>query len=119
VHDNVGILAPAQDGIVLDLDVARAARGFVFVDHRDSSLIVFIKGSGAVLWVAQLEEDRSQVQSNLTCLDRRNKFGFGGRGSGDGLHLRRRRDGATSKAKDDTSDRPMLFKGASSWGFMK
>jgi len=32
VHDNVGILAPAQDGIVLDLDVARAARGFVFVD---------------------------------------------------------------------------------------
>ena len=80
---------------VSNFDVAGAVSGAIMVDNLDGGVIVFIKGSRRVLFVAEFQKDEPEIFDQFAAGAAGDKFGFGRTLCHDGLRFRAVGDGAT------------------------
>lgn len=105
VHLDVPISSPLLDGEMLDINVSRARRGSVLIDHGDGGLVVYVERSRTILSKSQLSQDGAKVLGNFCSTDGSYKFALGRTGGNSGLELGLEGNSTTGKAKTIASNR--------------
>ena len=81
-------VGPILKGKMLDIYMARPFSRDTVVDCIDSRHVIFIEGSGAILWVANFQKDSKKVFSVLGSCNSSKKLSFRTGRSNSGLSFR-------------------------------
>ena len=109
-HDTVLGMGSVLDGKMLGINVARQLSWATVADHIDSRHIIFIKRSGTMLWVSNLEKDSTNIFSTLGWSNCSKKLSFHTGCGSSGLSFRETWNNAKGEEESIASHRTRIQK---------